>query len=214
MLVYSSRVRKDNTYPIVLPVFSHAFVAHLPYPRNISGGSIGVAIIVLASLRVEIHGHSAANAIIRLVPKLILEILFACIRRVYFRGSILLRSIMPTIRSIMRMLISGLRLDVIRVSVTEIPSLRLGLIFVISIVTVVASNRVTCARLRKRTSIIIRLRGSLMRLALAVVLILMLKFLITLKPRRFALLYVASAILLRIRGGTVARGSSAVSVFL
>jgi len=111
------------------------------------------------------------------------------------------------------MLISGLRLDVIRVSVTEIPSLRLGLIFVISIVTVVASNCVTCARLRKRTSVIIRLRGSLMRLALAVMLILMLKLLITLKPWRFALLHVASAVLLRIRGGTVARGSSAVPVF-
>lgn len=227
-LGHSNRVekkKKDNAYPIILPVFSHTLVAHSPYPRDVAGRGIGgvlTAIIAFTSWRLKIHGHSVASGIIiRLVPKLILEILFACIRRVYFRGPVLLRTIMPAIRSIVRLPISGyLRLDVIRVSVTtETPSLRLGLAFIIGI-GVVTSDRITCTWLGKCTLVIlVRLRGSL--IALAVVLILMRQLLITLEPWRFALLRMAggaaaaAAVVLRISSGTaIVRRPSTILVFL
>lgn len=113
--------------------------------------------------------------------------------------------------------ISGLVLDVIRVSVTtEIPFLRLGLISVIGIVTDVPNDRVTCARLGKRAFVIVRQGGPLMQhVAFAVVLILMLELLTTLEPRRLALLHVTGTIVLRIRGGNaVVCQSSAILMLL
>lgn len=108
-----------------------------------------IAVIDFASLRIEIYGHPIVDVMIRLIFRLALKILFSCIRREYFRGFVLLRSIMPTVRSIIRMLISGVRLDVIIVSVTTemSPSQCVGLALVIVPVTAIADVYAICARL-------------------------------------------------------------------
>lgn len=145
---------------------------------------------------------------IRLIFRLNLKILFSRIR-IYFRSTLLLRSIMPTIRSIIRMLISGVRLHVIIVSVTTEMnfSQRVGLALVVVLVITITDVYATCARLSKRISIIVWLRRLLIRFSTSVVLILMLRFLITLKSRWFILLSVTAAIILQIRG----RGRIAIS---
>lgn len=197
-----------DIYPIILPVLGHTLVAYSPYPR-VTGENVGIliTIIVFAPLRVTgIHlGYSVLDAMICLILRLIFEVPFIRTGRVYFgSGFVLLRSIMPTVRSIVRMPISGVGLDVIIVSATTkiILPLRIGLTPVISLATSVIGIHVTRARLSKGIFIIVRLRmrRSLIRSFFAtIMLILILRILIALKSRWSILLRVDTAIVLRIR---------------
>lgn len=223
-----------TAYPVILPIFGHTLVAYTPHPRitceNV--GRVLIAVIVLAPLRIGIRGHPILSAMIRLVLGLILEILLVRTGSgVHLRGTVLLRPVMPAAGCVVRLPTSGGvgGLDVIVASVTTtemIPlPLRIGDLAPAVGLVMPAVVRAGRPRLDERrwASIIVRLRGPLIRhLSTAVVMLkLMLRFRITLKSRWFVVLLrvVDAAVVLRIRRrgdgvAAVARRSLIVSVLL
>lgn len=204
---------KDDRYPVIFPILSHTFVTYSPHPHIIDVRAL-IAVIDLVSLRgAGTREHSAvsdAAAAARLILGLVLETLLICIRRVHFSGPVLLRSVIPTIRSVIRMPVPRLGLDVIVISVTEIPPLYhfartfVSIALVSVIIGIHRDARVTGWLSKRYTSVV--LVRFLMRFSIvSVVLILILELLlIALKSRR-------SVLLRRVSAGAVVVGISGIT---